>query len=85
MSTNLNTLAGAAALQWFLRSAELARKNPNTRMCLAAAYALLGDKTNAVKQMTEFRRPSGDARTRRSRAGAQSKVNRRPIAGCLRG
>ncbi len=32
-------------------------------MCLAATYALLGDNANAVKQMAEFRRLSGPART----------------------
>jgi Flp pilus assembly protein TadD len=31
----------SAALEWFRRSAELAPKNPNTHMCLAATYALL--------------------------------------------
>jgi TolB-like protein/DNA-binding SARP family transcriptional activator/Flp pilus assembly protein TadD len=57
----------SAALEWLRRSAELAPNNPNTHRCLAATYALLGDKANAIKQVAEFKRLSAQAATQRTR------------------
>jgi hypothetical protein len=72
-------------LEWFRRSAELAPKNPNTHMCLAATYALLGDNTNAIRQVAVFKRLSGAARTQRARdqrlLESESPTNRRLLQG----
>jgi TolB-like protein/DNA-binding SARP family transcriptional activator len=57
----------SAALDWLRRSAELAPNNPNTHLCLAATYALRGDRDNAIRQVTEFKRLSVLAATQRSR------------------
>jgi tetratricopeptide (TPR) repeat protein len=57
----------SAALEWFRRSAELAPNNPNVHRCLAATYALLGDRANAVAQLAEFKRLSTSAATQHSR------------------
>jgi TolB-like protein len=57
----------AAALEWFRRSVELAPNNPNTHMCLASTYALLGDDENAVRELAEFKRLSASAASQHSR------------------
>jgi len=46
----------AAALEWYQRAATLWPGSPNVHRCLTAAYALVGDNANAVKQAAEFRK-----------------------------
>jgi TolB-like protein/DNA-binding SARP family transcriptional activator/Tfp pilus assembly protein PilF len=48
----------AAALDWLRRAAELAPNNPSIHLCLAATYALLDDRANAVAQIGQFKRLS---------------------------
>jgi TolB-like protein/DNA-binding SARP family transcriptional activator len=61
----------SAALEWLRRSSELAPGNPNTHLCLAATYALLGDRTNAAREVATFKRLSPGSGAPRSRAATQ--------------
>jgi TolB-like protein/DNA-binding SARP family transcriptional activator/Tfp pilus assembly protein PilF len=57
----------AAALDYLRRAAELVPNNPNVRLCLAATYALLDDRANAVAQIGEFKRLSARGVAEQSR------------------
>ena len=73
-----------AALEWLLRSVELAPDNPNVHLCLAATYALLGDGPNAIKHVAEFKRLSPQAATQRFRDQKrliEAQTNRRLFQG----
>jgi tetratricopeptide (TPR) repeat protein len=61
----------SAALDWLRRSSELAPGNPNTHLCLAATYALLGDRTNAAREVATFKRLSPGSGSANSRAATQ--------------